>query len=172
LPQSLHGFAIPYGSASCAGPSGTDWRPQCDDSMRLAWCVTRCSSRSTRTSSTNWPATDEQRATSRHLRALYEHELDHLHLLEERYTCTWTARVDWRRTRTPPANWLFREINSPTTRASALYEAAISMERRTRDHFLNARRNCRMARKGLCLELARKKRRCAMLETEQAQFLA
>jgi len=107
---------------------------------------------------------------------LYENELDHLHLLEERYhTHLDPSVVDL----APDAekllaNWLFRDIDfSDDTAAAALYDAAIAMERRTRDYFRKRASELPDGpEKELCLELAaEEEEHVAMLETEQSQFL-
>lgn len=106
---------------------------------------------------------------------LYENELDHLHLLEERYH----VHLDRSVVDLAPdaekllSNWLFRDIAiGDDTEAAALYDAAIAMERRTRDHFRQrAAELPEGLEKELCLELAaEEEEHVAMLETEQAQF--
>ena len=77
----------------------------------------------------------EQRAV---LERLYEAELDHLHELEEKYH----AHLDRETVELSAdqdkllANWLFQGIHlDQQTGVKELYEVALEMERRTRDHF-------------------------------------
>ena len=109
------------------------------------------------------------------LERLFESELDHLHELEEKYH----AHLDREVFDLSPAaekllgDWLFEGISvSDETSIAALYEAAIEMERRTRDHFraLAAKLPDGME-KELCLELAsEEEEHIAILETELEQL--
>ena len=72
------------------------------------------------------------------LERLYEAELDHLHELEEKYH----AHLDREVVELSAdeenllSNWLFRGIHVAEDSGIAdLYQAALEMERRTRDHF-------------------------------------
>jgi rubrerythrin len=120
-----------------------------------------------------------ERATDPQLRLifeqLYQNELDHLHLLEERYH----AHLD-REILSPPAEAdevlageLFRGVDfSEAAGVRGLYQAAIAMECRTRDHFRKRAEDLPSGlEKDLCLELAaEEEEHVAMLETEMAQF--
>jgi glutamate synthase (NADPH/NADH) small chain len=116
--------------------------------------------------------TPEQRAV---LERLYEAELDHLHELEEKYH----AHLDREVVELSAdennllSNWLFRGIRvNEHSRIADLYNAALEMERRTRDHF------CKLAsdlpaglEKDLCRELAaEEEEHVAMLESELEQL--
>jgi rubrerythrin len=104
---------------------------------------------------------------------LYEAELDHLHELEEKYHVHLDrAVIDL----TPDAEkllseWLFRDLPLEGG-LRELYNAALEMERRARDHF----RDCAAAlpdglEQELCLELAsEEEEHIAMLETEIEQL--
>jgi rubrerythrin len=116
--------------------------------------------------------TPEQRAV---LERLYEAELDHLHELEEKYhahldrevvelSSDESALLD---------NWLFRGINVTEESGIAdLYQAALEMERRTRDHFHKLAAGLPDGlEKDLCGELAaEEEEHVAMLETELEQL--
>jgi rubrerythrin len=99
--------------------------------------------------------TPEQRAT---LERLYEAELDHLHELEEKYHAHLDRSVvelsgDENQLL---SNWLFKGIR--VTEDSAvrdLYQIALEMEQRTRDHFKKLARELPPGlEKDLCAELA------------------
>jgi rubrerythrin len=172
------GFAIPYGKCFlCGGNLELIGDRDVGDAMRLE--VVRDAVQF-EINSYQFYKLARQRTNNGQLRLifeqLYEHELDHLHLLEERYH----AHLDRSVVDLAPdaeqllANWLFRDINlSDDTAAAALYEAAISMERRTRDHFRQrAGELPEGLEKDLCLELAaEEEEHVAMLETEQVQFI-
>ena len=112
--------------------------------------------------------TPEQRAV---LERLYEAELDHLHELEEKYhahldrevvdlSADEQALLD---------NWLFRGIHvTEESGIGDLYQAALEMERRTRDHFRKLATTLPDGlEKDLCAELAaEEEEHVAMLETE------
>jgi rubrerythrin len=112
--------------------------------------------------------TPEQRAV---LERLYEAELDHLHELEEKYhahldrevvdlSANEQALLD---------NWLFRGIHvTEESGIGDLYQAALEMERRTRDHFRKLATTLPDGlEKDLCAELAaEEEEHVAMLETE------
>src|SRR5689334_17940233 len=114
--------------------------------------------------------TPEQRAV---LERMYEAELDHLHELEEKYH----AHLD-REVVDLSANeshllstWLFRDI-TVTGGIRQLYEAALAMEKRTRDHFRKlASELPNGLEKDLCLELAsEEEEHVALLEGELEQI--
>jgi len=112
--------------------------------------------------------TPEQRAV---LERLYEAELDHLHELEEKYH----AHLDREVVELSAdeqnllSNWLFRGIHlTEDSGIVELYQAALEMERRTRDHFkkLASELPAGLERE-LCEELgAEEEEHVAMLETE------
>jgi rubrerythrin len=107
---------------------------------------------------------------------LYQNEIDHLHLLQERYHTHLDDDVlDLR----PDADALlaaalFSGIDVTETRggAVALYDKAIEMERRTRDHFRGLANGLPDGpEREVCLELAaEEEEHVALLETERAQF--
>jgi rubrerythrin len=79
--------------------------------------------------------TADQRAV---LERLYEAELDHLHELEEKYHAHLDREVVElsQNENLLLSSWLFRDIQvSGDAGVRELYQAALEMERRTRDHF-------------------------------------
>src|SRR5208283_2190225 len=113
----------------------------------------------------------EQRAV---LERLYEAELDHLHELEEKYH----AHLDRETVELSAdhdkllSNWLFQGIHvDPQTGVKDLYEIALEMERRTRDHFRQLAGELPAGlEKELCGELAaEEEEHVAMLEGELEQ---
>ena len=107
---------------------------------------------------------------------LYEHEVDHLHTLQERYH---THLDDDVLNLRPDAEALladevFRGIDLADQQggALALYNKAIEMERRTRDHFRKLSSELPDGpEKEVCLELAaEEEEHVALLETEMGQF--
>jgi rubrerythrin len=117
-------------------------------------------------------STPEQRAV---LERLYEAELDHLHELEEKYHAHLDREVvelslDEQNLL---ANWLFRGIR--VTEASGvadLYQVALEMERRTRDHFKRLANDLSAGlERDVCLELAaEEEEHVALLEGELEQI--
>ncbi len=121
------------------------------------------------------------RTTNPTLRAifeqLYQHGIDHLHALQERYhTHLSDEMLDLR----PDAESLLSEalfegldFSDPTLAPLGLYDRAIEMERRTRDHFRAlAGRLDDGPEKEVCLELtAEEDEHVSLLETEREQFL-
>ena len=112
--------------------------------------------------------TPEQRAV---LEGLYEAELDHLHELEEKYH----AHLDRSVVELSAdeqnllSNWLFRGIQvTEDSGLVELYQAALEMERRTRDHFKKLAREVPPGLEAeLCAELAaEEEEHVAMLEME------
>jgi rubrerythrin len=115
--------------------------------------------------------TDDQRAV---IERLYEAELDHLHELEEKYH----AHLDRGVVELSAdeenllSNWLFRGIRlTEKSGVVELYQAALEMEKRTRDHFQKLARELPAGlEKDLCEELAaEEEEHVAMLETELEQ---
>ena len=116
--------------------------------------------------------TPEQRAV---LEGLYEAELDHLHELEEKYH----AHLDRSVVELSAdeqnllSNWLFRGIQvTEDSGVVELYQAALEMERRTRDHFKKLAREVPPGLEAdLCEELAaEEEEHVAMLEMELEQL--
>jgi rubrerythrin len=108
---------------------------------------------------------------------LYQHEVDHLHLLQERYH---THLDDDVLNLGPDAETLlsdelFRgiDLTDPQAGPAALYDKAIAMERRTREHFRSlARLLPEGPEQDICLELAAEEdEHVALLETEKEQFV-
>jgi glutamate synthase (NADPH/NADH) small chain len=116
--------------------------------------------------------TREQRAV---LERLYEAELDHLHELEEKYHAHLDREVVELSSdeQNLLSNWLFRGIRLTEDSGIAdLYQAALEMERRTRDHFRSLARELPAGlERDLCEELAaEEEEHVAMLETELEQI--
>lgn len=111
------------------------------------------------------------------LEQLYQHEVDHLHTLQERYH---THLGDDALNLRPGAEALISDrlfegidLADPYGGAVGLYDKAIAMERRTRDHFkaLGGRLPPGPER-DVCLELAaEEEEHVALLETEREQFV-
>jgi rubrerythrin len=108
---------------------------------------------------------------------LYQHEVDHLHTLQERYH---THLDDEILNLRPDAEALLSEelfsgidLTDPDGGPLALYDKAIEMERRTREHFHSlARRLPEGPEQNICLELAAEEdEHVALLETEREQFI-
>jgi rubrerythrin len=113
----------------------------------------------------------EQRAV---LERLYEAELDHLHELEEKYHAHLDRAV---MELTPEAEKslsddVFRGLSADNANIRDLYQLALEMERRTRDHFRQSAAELPEGlEKELCLELAsEEEEHIAMLETEIEQL--
>jgi rubrerythrin len=172
------GFALPYGKCFlCGGDLAVMDERDLGDSLRF---------RAVREAiqfelnSFQFYKLARDRATNPMVRAvlerLYESELDHLHELEERYH----AHLDPHVIDLSPSTekllgeWLFREITvSDETSMRGLYEMAIAMEKRTRDHFraLAAELPYGLEQE-LCAELAAEEdEHVAMLETELEQVV-
>jgi len=114
----------------------------------------------------------DQRAV---LERLYEAELDHLHELEEKYHAHLDREVvelsaDENKLL---SKWLFRGIGlTPESGVKDLYQVALEMERRTRDHFRKlARELPEGLERELCEELAAEEdEHVALLEGELEQI--
>jgi len=171
------GFAIPYGKCFlCGGPLEVIEGRNLGDSMRFRairdavqfelnsfhfYKLARDKAQS-----------PEQRAV---LERLYEAELDHLHELEEKYH----AHLDRETVELSAdqdkllANWLFQGIQlGEGAGLKQLYDAALEMERRTRDHFRKLAADLPEGlEKELCGELAaEEEEHVAMLEGELEQL--
>lgn len=111
------------------------------------------------------------------LEQLYQNEVDHLHLLQERYHTHLADDVLNLRPKVDQllADRLFEGIDLADPRGGAvgLYDKAIAMERRTRDHFRTlAQQLPEGPERDVCLELAaEEEEHVALLETEREQFL-
>ncbi len=116
--------------------------------------------------------TPEQRAV---LERLYEAELDHLHELEEKYHAHLDRDVVElsRDEENLLSGWLFRGIHlSADSAVAELYQAAVEMERRTRDHFRKLATDLPPGlERELCAELAaEEEEHVALLEGELEQL--
>jgi rubrerythrin len=114
----------------------------------------------------------DQRAV---LERLYEAELDHLHELEEKYHAHLDREVVELSANEESmlSNWLFQGIRiSEDSGVGGLYQAALEMERRTRDHFRKLARELPAGlEKDLCSELAaEEEEHVALLEGELEQL--
>jgi len=114
----------------------------------------------------------EQRAV---LERLYEAELDHLHELEEKYHAHLDREVLELSADEQAllSNWLFRGIRiTEQSGVTDLYQVALEMERRTRDHFRKLSRDLPAGlEKELCEELAaEEEEHVALLEGELEQI--
>jgi len=109
------------------------------------------------------------------LERLYEAELDHLHELEEKYHAHLDREVVElsANEETLLSNWLFQGIHlAEDSHISELYQVALEMERRTRDHFQKLARELPAGlEKDLCAELAAEEdEHVALLEGELEQI--
>ena len=109
------------------------------------------------------------------LERLYEAELDHLHELEEKYHAHLDREVVElsQNEQLLLSNWLFRDIHvGGDSGVRELYQAALEMERRTRDHFRKLASGLPPGlEKDLCGELAAEEdEHVALLEGELDQI--
>jgi rubrerythrin len=109
------------------------------------------------------------------LERLYEAELDHLHELEEKYHAHLDREVVElsQNEQALLSNWLFKDIQvSGDAGVRDLYQAALEMERRTRDHFRKLAADLPAGlEKELCGELAAdEEEHVALLEGELEQL--
>ena len=172
------GFAIPYGKCFlCGGPLEVVKGSEFDDPMRVRPIREAVQFE---LNSYHFYRLALARATDPTQRAvleqLYQNEVDHLHTLQERYHThlsedVLNLRMD---VETLLAQTLFQgiDLDDPKQGALGLYDQALAMERRTRDHF---RRLADTLPDGperdVCLELAaEEEEHVAMLETEREQF--
>ena len=170
------GFAIPYGKCFlCGGELEVMPGRELGDSMRFQ--AIRDAVQFELNSfhfyklARDRAATPEQRAV---LERLYEAELDHLHELEEKYHAHLDREVVELSSneQTLLANWLFRGIRvTAESGLTDLYQAALEMERRTRDHFQKLAQSLPEGlEKELCQELAAEEdEHVALLEGELEQ---
>ncbi|HLK65384.1 MAG TPA: hypothetical protein VKU19_18220 [Bryobacteraceae bacterium] len=116
--------------------------------------------------------TPEQRAV---LERLFEAELDHLHELEAKYHAHLDREVVELSENEEQllSSWLFRGIRiNEESGVADLYQQALEMERRTRDHFRNLARELPAGlERELCEELAAEEdEHVALLEGEMEQL--
>jgi rubrerythrin len=110
------------------------------------------------------------------LEQLYQNEVDHLHTLQERYHTHLNDEVLTLRpaVETLLADTLFDgiDLGDPRGGVTALYDKAIAMERRTRDHFNRLAKELPAGpERDICLELAaEEEEHVALLEGEREQF--
>jgi rubrerythrin len=167
------GFAVPYGKCfMCGGPLEVIEGRELGDSMRFRAIREAVEFE---LNSFHFYKLARDRAQSAEQRAvlerLYEAELDHLHELEEKYH----AHLDRETVELSAdhdkllANWLFQGIKlDQQTGVKELYEVALEMERRTRDHFRKLAGDLpAVLEKELCGELAaEEEEHVALLEGE------
>ena len=165
------GFALPYGKCFLCGGELEILDPRdLGDPMRLSAVREAVQ---LELNSFHFYKLARDRATNPQVRQvleqLYEGELDHLHELEAKYHAHLDPAVidlsaDAERLL---AEWLFRDIKlGDDTSITGLYQAAIAMERRTRDHFQNLAAQAEGIEKDLYLEFAaEEEEHIAMLET-------
>lgn len=112
------------------------------------------------------------------LEQLYQHEVDHLHTLQARYHTHLNDEVLTLRPGVDAllADGLFEGIDLAGGKGDVvgLYDKAIEMERRTRDHFKRMSAELPAGpEKEICLELAaEEEEHVALLEAEKEQFVA
>jgi rubrerythrin len=171
------GFAIPYGKCfMCGGELELIQNRELGDSMRFQ--AIRDAVQFELNSfhfyrlARDRAANPDQRAV---LERLYEAELDHLHELEEKYHAHLDRQVVELSSNEEAllANWLFQGIRvEEGSGLTDLYQAALEMERRTRDHFKKLAGALPAGlEKELCEELAAEEdEHVAMLEGELEQI--
>ena len=171
------GFAVPYGKCfMCGGPLEVIEGRELGDSMRFRAIREAVEFE---LNSFHFYKLARDRAQSAEQRAvlerLYEAELDHLHELEEKYH----AHLDRETVELSAdhdkllANWLFQGIKlDEQTGVKELYEVALEMECRTRDHFRKLAVELPAGlEKELCGELAaEEEEHVALLEGELEQL--
>jgi rubrerythrin len=167
------GFAVPYGKCfMCGGPLEVLAGRELGDSMRFRAIREAVEFE---LNSFHFYKLARDRAQSLEQRAvlerLYEAELDHLHELEEKYH----AHLDRETVKLSADhdklldNWLFKGLRVDSkTGVKDLYEIALEMERRTRDHFRKLAGELPAGlEKDLCGELAaEEEEHVALLEGE------
>ena len=171
------GFALPYGKCFlCGGDLAVVESRELGDPMRLR--AIRQAVQFELNAFYFYKLARERAAEPQHrlvLERLYEAELDHLHELSEKYH----AHLDSSVTEMSPdaekllSDWLFRDLAvSDDASILRLYQSALEMESRTRDHFRKlAGELPEGLEKELCQELASEEdEHIAMLETEMEQI--
>lgn len=165
------GFAIPYGKCFlCGGELSILEHRDLGDPMRLASVREALQ---LELNSFHFYKLARDRATNPQVRAvleqLYESELDHLHELEAKYHAHLDPAVIDLNAGAEKllADWLFRDVKlGDDTSVKGLYQTAIEMERRTRDHFQKLAKQARGLERDLYQELAaEEEEHIAMLES-------
>jgi rubrerythrin len=173
------GFAIPYGKCfMCGGELRVIEGYEFDDPMKVRPIRDAVQFE---LNSYHFYRLALQKVTDPTLRAvfhqLYQHEVDHLHTLQERYHTHLNEEVlnlhpD---AETLLSEELFTGIDLADARGGpvALYDKAIEMEVRTRDHFRRLAETLpESPEKEVCLELAaEEEEHVALLEAEKEQFI-
>jgi rubrerythrin len=169
------GFAIPYGKCFlCGGELEVIEGRDLGDSMRFRAIRDAVQFE---LNSFHFYKLARERAQSPEQRAvlerMYEAELDHLHELEEKYHAHLDREVVELSSNeeTLLANWLFQGI-SVEGGVRELYQAALEMEKRTRDHFRKLADELPDGlEKDVCRELAsEEEEHVALLEGEMEQI--
>ena len=169
------GFAVPYGKCFlCGGDLEVIEGRELGDSMRFQAIRDAVQFE---LNSFHFYKLARERAQSPEQRSvlerLYEAELDHLHELEEKYHAHLDRAVVElsANEQTLLSNWLFQGISADGG-IKELYQAALEMEKRTRDHFSKlAAELPEGLEKELCLELAsEEEEHVALLEGELEQI--
>jgi rubrerythrin len=112
------------------------------------------------------------------IQELYHHEVDHLHILQERYHTHLNEEILELRPDLDSllSDSLFQGIDlaDPQEGPLGLYDKAIEMERRTRDHFQRLAKELPDGpEREVCQELAaEEEEHVALLEAEKEQFLS
>jgi len=171
------GFAIPYGKCfMCGGELEVIPQRDMGDSMRFQ--AIRDAVQFELNSFHFYKLAREQAKNADQravLERLYEAELDHLHELEEKYHAHLDREVVELSSNEQLllSNWLFRGIRlTADSGVRELYQAALEMERRTRDHFRRLAADLPAGlEKDLCGELAaEEEEHVALLEGELEQI--
>jgi rubrerythrin len=170
------GFALPYGKCFlCGGDLAVVEQRDLGDPMRMR--AIRDAVQFELNAFYFYKVAREQAKDAPHrvvLERLYEAELDHLHELSEKYH----AHLEQSEIDISPeaekllAGWLFQGLDvSDDSSILRVYQSAVEMERRTRDHFRKlAGELPEGLEKELCQELASEEdEHIAMLETELEQ---
>ena len=165
------GFALPYGKCFlCGGDLQILEDRDLGDPMRLRAVQEAVQ---LELNSFHFYKLARDRATNPQVRQvleqLYESELDHLYELEAKYH----AHLDPSVIDLSPINeklladWLFQDVQlGDDTSIAGLYQAAIAMERRTRDHFRKMAAEAAGVERDLYLEFAaEEEEHIAMLQT-------
>jgi rubrerythrin len=173
--QSCHklttGFAIPYGKCFlCGGELQVVPNRDLGDPMRLNAVREAIQ---LELNSFHFYKLARDRASNPQVRQvleqLYESELDHLHELETKYHAHLDPAVINLNSSAEKllAEWLFRDIRlGDDTSIAGLYQAAIAMERRTRDHFRSLAEQAKGVERELYQEFAaEEEEHIAMLES-------
>ncbi len=165
------GFALPYGKCFlCGGELEIVKDRHLDDPMRLQAVREAIQ---LELNAFHFYRLARDRATDPSVRQvleqLYENELDHLHELEAKYHAHLDPSViDLSKDEEKLlAQWLFRDIRlGDDTGIAGIYQAAIAMEKRTRDHFQKLAAGASGVEKELYLEFAaEEEEHIAMLES-------